>query len=172
MTARQLGPAGIPEDLEERAVERLGRQRVRVEAFVLRASSINWLTRAGQPEPWDAEVDRVWSLQEARLAERRFRAVTTEVWSVLENVGRAVGRFDMMQAAEEFWIARLEVPDQSSDAFDRLHPQLNSDMVGALREILLDDVVPIRLYRRRMEWYEKGHWLCAVDVDTGRLIVY
>lgn len=163
---------GMPSDLEERAVERLGAYRTRVEELVRRTQQIEWLTRGGQREPWDAQVARVWSVEEALQRRETFRPMVEAVWASVEALGRTAGLIEVMEAAEALWIARFEVPDSSASTYDRLFPHFDSDVVGALRETVLDDVVPVQFFRRSIGWYEKGHWLCAIDEHTGAPVVF
>lgn len=172
MRRDQLEASGIPLDLEERAVETLGTHLSSIEAFVRNASMIPWLARVDRFESWDSEVHRIRNLEAALDAERAFEPVSDRVWEAIETLGRSAGRFHQMQAAEHYWIVRHEVPDEYSAVYDRLLPQFSADQVGAMRELILEDLVAIQFYRQRMEWYERGHWLCAIELESGRPIIY
>lgn len=165
---------GIPEDLERQALAVLGRDAKPVQAFVRRLNRIPWLERAGMPEGWDKEVVRVWNLADARQAEREFRPVHRVVWSALEAGGETTNRFAAMEAAENYWIARFEPRydrHEPSYVHDLLFAEISTDIVGALRELILNDWVPIRFFRQKIDWYAKGHWLAAVTPE-GRKVVY
>ncbi len=162
----------IPKNLRRRALARLGRFREPVEEFVQRANKIRWLEHAGRPEPWDSEVVRVGSLEEARKAYHEFLPLSETVWESLESIGKAAQRFDAMQAAEDYAIAASKWPDEeSASRYDLLQAKINSDTVGSLREIVLEDLVSIRFYRQCIEWYERGHCRCAITGD-GRPVIW
>ena len=162
----------IPKGLGPRALKKLGRFRDPVKRFVEHANAIGWLERAGRPEPWDAKVIRVWDLEEAKRADERFAPVNEAVWTSLGDIGKALGRFEIMEAAESYWIAEFApAPTEPSYVEEILPAQIESDLVGALREIILHDAVPVRFFRHAIDWYAKGHWRCAID-PTGRPIVF
>jgi hypothetical protein len=132
------------------------------------------LKQAGKPEPWDNEVVRVWTLEDAKRADRESAQIEKAVWNALEQLGREVGRFPQMRAAEDLWIVRYHPRFDSGElsySQDVLFPQIRTDIVGALREAVLSDIVPVRFFRESLRWYEKGHWRCAILPD-GRRVVY
>ncbi len=165
---------GVPDDLDRRALAVLGRDAKPVQAYVRRMNRIHWLERAGQPEEWDHRVVRVWDLEEAKRAERAFRPVHRAVWSGLEAIGKAADRFEAMEAAEDYWIVRFDPRfDQHEPPYvhEVLFAEIRTDIVGALREIVLDDWATVRFFRQKIDWYAKGHW-CAAVTPEGQKVVY
>jgi len=161
-----------PRTLGPRAWRRLGRFQKPVQAQVRRVNKIRWLERGGLAEQWDGEVVRIWHYEDAEQISRGFMPVREAVWTALGEIGQSVGRFGAMQAAEEYWIARFKPqPRDRRGYIDELYPSIDSAIVGSLREIVLDDVVSVRFFREAIDWYEKGHWLCAID-EHGQRLVY
>jgi hypothetical protein len=162
----------IPADLERHALKKLDRWRTPVRQFVERVNKIRWMARAGLPEPWDGEVVRVWNVEAANQADSAFTPVLDAVWTSLEDIGTAAGRLEVMRAAEDYWIVRFDPHPRDRRSWpDLLAAQIHTDLVGALRELVLDDMVSIRYFRDSLAWYERGHWRCGVAED-GRQVVW
>jgi hypothetical protein len=164
----------IPDNLDEDALARLGRFGRPVQHFVRKVNRIHWMERAGKPEPWDAKVLRVWNIAEAKKEKAAFRPIYNAVWDNLEGLGRVANRFDQMQAAEDYWIARFNPiydRQEPSITHDILFPEIHSDIVGALREVVLDDLVSLRFFRANVRCYERGHW-CPGVTPEGLKIVF
>jgi hypothetical protein len=165
---------GIPEDLDRDAREKLGPYLRRVEDLVRRVNRIHWLARAGEPEPWDREVERVPSLAEGKERYHAFVPVGDAVWKGQTEIGAATGRSQLLDAAEDYWIARFHPRfdlHEPSYTHDLLFAAVRNDVVGALREVILQDVVPMRFFRDALVWYERGHWRAAIT-PTGKRVVY
>ena len=164
----------LPRTSAQEALLQLGGFRAAVRDLVRRVNELPWMEHAGEPAPWDGDVVRVRTLEDARRMEKdTFRPVVMAVWNALEEIGKASGRFDLMLAAEDYWIAAFDprFDQEPSYPHDLLFPQIHSDIVGALREVILDDVASVRFFRSNIDWYERGHWRCAITHD-GRPVVW
>ena len=164
----------IPENLEANALQTLGPYARRVQNMVRRLNRIHWLARAGMPEEWDSKVERVSSLTEARKLHRTFVPVDDAVWKSQTEIAEVIGRSALLRAAEDFWIARFDPRfDHHNPSYthELLFAAVRSDSVGALRELVLEDIVPMRFFRDAIGWYEKGHWRAAIT-DEGMRVIY
>lgn len=173
VTNMALDEFGLPVDLGTHAWDRLGRYRLPVRRLVRRLNRIHWMEHAGEPAPWDETVVRVRHLEEAkRVRDETLRPLVNTVWQALEEIGRAAGRLELMQAAEDYWIAEFDpqFDQEPSYTHNLLLAPIHSDLVGALREIVLDDVVSIRFFRESITWYERGHWRCGIREDGRRVV--
>lgn len=162
----------VPADLVPKALQRLGRFRKPVQRLVHEVNRIHWMEHAGQPEPWDDQVTRVWDFASAKEVSGTFIAVEDAVWESQRIIGEATGRYDQMDAAEDYWIGCFSPrPSEPSYAEDLLFARIHSDIVGALREVILSDVVDTRFFRQMITWYKRGHLMCGIT-ENGRRVIW
>lgn len=162
---------GVPADLKERSEERLGRYLPSVDALVERVNRIPWLARVGETEVWDAEVVRVANFEEAKRLDRESAPFLDSVWRYIEEIGKSLGRLGVMEAAAEYAIACFNYSGERVDYYDSISDPANFDIEGAVRETILDDVVPLYFFRDAIHWYELGHWRCGFT-KRGEKIIY
>jgi hypothetical protein len=77
-----------------------------------------------------------------------------------------------MLAAEDLDIAdwRPYVPEDHHHAL-QLNSMIGRTVAGACREIILADFVKLSFYAEALDWFESGHWRCAIASD-GRRVVF
>jgi len=165
---------GLSHNLERDAREALGPYLPRVERLIRRVNRVRWLARVAEAEPWDKDVERVQSLEEAKERYWSFVPVMDAVWKAQTEIGEASGRAGLLGAAEDYWIARFNPRfdvHEPSYTHELLFAAVRNDVVGALREAVLEDLVPIRFFRDAIRWYERGHWRAAIT-PGGKRVVY
>lgn len=161
-----------PSDVEDASWKCVARFHQPVTQFLEGINEFHWLVRAGER---DVGVDNiVWipDAQTAKLEYRRLLPLTNGVFVALGAIAETIGRGSVMQAAEDLWITHFD--PKWGDVMtleDVLGTSVHSQLVGALRELVLDDVVSIKFFREAVSWYERGHFLCGVD-EVGRRIVW
>lgn len=171
-TASGAEPEGdeLPPNYEWDALRGLDRFRRPVRTAVARLNRIPWLERVGEPESWDDQVVRVWDRPAALAAAERRIPLASAVTRWMEEVGKISGRWEMMDAAHAYWIARFAHPEAYLYADPLTQTAIHFDCVGALWELILDEVMPIRFRREAIRWYERGHWLCGIAEDGRRIV--
>ncbi len=76
-----------------------------------------------------------------------------------------------MEAALDLSIARSDWPDPWSANYDRIWPAITTTLEGALRELVMTDVVTIRYFGERIDWFEREYWWCGLT-EQGQRIIY
>jgi len=169
-----------PNELARDASSRLGAWEPWIRRIVTDMNKVHWFARVGEISDYTNGNGHLRSLR--RGARRRVKAVDDvdlalslrrdelqiddQYWGLLENLGRNQNLFEIMIAAEDYWVAAfnfgLHSPRVSEDKVDQFLPFVRSDIVGALREAVLGDGAGIYYFSDALFWYRKGHFRCGL----------
>ncbi len=172
----------LPQDLIERAIaelnreiperdvliERLGKFGHEVEVFVKRLEAIKFFANIGKPikEQSRGKIDRVEDWDSAiKVSLEGTIALIDNKFEIRRSLIKQHGLQTLSDAAFDLYneYVPLSIPQGVRGT---VKAALFVDIEGALDEIILQDLSNDRFFLDLFDWYEQGHWPCAVKKDS------